>query len=318
MQGQICGDGTDDHPFHCSEIRHYSVWGFPRFQLSPVQHTDAVVIDFRRQLVFFTYTMGLYSEAFVARVLAFVSLAMRALHLVPWTWDGWVCGNLKGPLDPTQNSCAVSVLLAAHRLSCNEVLPAEWSRDDLNTARDVISLCLRAQTSFAQRWDGCADADKRLQVAYEPWTLATHSRRVLEDALILAVHADSGSAASGSAKLDWHAFHGHAVTAFQQLVGTGKVAERLQAAEVRQHEMEVRAVAEVVLASGGVSGDAAAEDEDAQRAVEKKEAEKKEVAGALASLEQQLVDYNLQAKELVRKLYDAHEARVGAVRRPEG
>eukprot|EP00964_Phaeocystis_antarctica_P162348 scaffold136474_cov51-Phaeocystis_antarctica.AAC.1 len=72
--------------------------------------------------------------------------------------------------------------------------------------------------------------------------------------------------------------------------------------------MEVRAVAEVVLASGGVSGDAAAEDEDAQRAVEKKEAEKKEVAGALASLEQQLVDYNLQAEELVRKLYDAHEA----------
>ena len=52
--------------------------------------------------------------------------------------------------------------------------------------------------------------------------------------------------------------------------------------------------------------------------MEKKEAEKKEVAGALASLEQQLVDYNLQAKELVRKLYDAHEARVGAVRRPEG
>ena len=59
MQGQLCGDGSDHHPFHCSEIRHYRVWVLPRFKQSlHVQHTDAVVVDFRRQLVFFTCTMG--------------------------------------------------------------------------------------------------------------------------------------------------------------------------------------------------------------------------------------------------------------------
>ena len=319
MQGEICGDGTDDHPFHRSEIRHCTVWIIPRFRLQPVQHTDAVVVDFRRRLVFFTCTMGTNDQAFVARVLAFVSLAMRALRGgVPWTWNGWACGNFYGPFDPTGNSCAVSVLLAAYRLSCNEVLPDQWSRGEMIMAREVISLSLIASTSFLQRWGGWVDAGKQLQVAYEPWTLPTYSRRSVQNALILAVHADHADRGSEKQKLEWHKFHGYAVTAFQQLEGMGKVAEqlqaaeaRLQAAEARQDEMEARAVAEVVQAPGGVSGDVAAVGADVE-AVEKEkmeavEKEKMEAAAAVASAERQLLDLALNAKKRVGALYAAHE-----------
>ena len=269
----------------------------PRFNQG-VKHADAVMVDFRRKLVFFTCTMGKNAPYFIARVLAFVSLAMRAIHGVQWLWDGWDHGNLQGPFDPTHNSCAVSVLLVAHRLSSNERVPPQWVAEDMRTARDVISMSLLASSSFAPRWRACADADKQIAVTSKRWTLTTHSRHAVEDALIRAVHADYASA---SHKLSWFAAHGHAETACKQLVGVPEAVQQLQAAEDSLQDLEVSAVAGLVDAEGGVHGHLCA-DEAAkhQRKTEK-------IAAEIDRAETHLTARNHEAMLLEQTLLPEHE-----------
>ena len=92
------------------------------------------------------------------RVLAFVDLVMHAMH-DSWSWDGWRCGDLHGPVDDTTNSCAVALLLIGLRLSRGVGVPIKWADGVLDLARDLFATHFLAPASFAPRWGGSPDGE---------------------------------------------------------------------------------------------------------------------------------------------------------------
>ena len=119
------------------------------------------------------------------RVLAFVDLVMHAVRN-SWTWDGWRCGDLRGPNpDETGNSCAAALLLIGLRLSRGVGVPIKWADGVLDLARDLFATHLLASASFSPRWGGSPDGETF--VVRECWTWSAHSRSVVEGALVCAV-----------------------------------------------------------------------------------------------------------------------------------
>ena len=181
MQGVVCGDGGDANLFRRCAVHDFGVWVIPCFRGN---HANAVFVDFRSKVVFFSCTLKRGGGDFMQRVLAFVDLVMHAMH-DSWSWDGWRCGDLHGPVDDTTNSCAVALLLIGLRLSRGVGVPIKWADGVLDLARDLFATHLLASASFAPRWGGSPDGETF--VVRECWTWSAHSRSVVEGTLVCAV-----------------------------------------------------------------------------------------------------------------------------------
>ena len=209
----MAGDGTTDHPLRRVRIEHFGIWVLPRFLEDP-RHVSATIFDFRRKLVLLTCTMTLPQHDFVTRALAYVGLLMTALNGgARWTWSDWRYIDLKGPKDPTRNSCAISVLLVAQLLSRGVGVPLKWTKRDMDTARDVFSVHLLSGVPLAPRWEGLHGA------VLERWTLRDCTRIEMENGLLRAVLASClQEPGAVSNPLSPEELHGFVLTTFGQLM----------------------------------------------------------------------------------------------------
>ena len=84
MHGVVCGDGGDGNLFRRCTPDDFGVWVIPLFDEN---HANAVFVDFRSKVVFFSCTLRRGGADLLQRVLAFVDLVMHAIR-DSWTWDG--------------------------------------------------------------------------------------------------------------------------------------------------------------------------------------------------------------------------------------